>query len=161
MKKIISYNMIKKWCLFLIVVTMIQPAAAKSDADSNEKKSKTKKVSILMVIPGVQQLKSGKYVKGSLLLGSFIGSVTGAFVYNKKGSDWYDKYLTSTNVEEIILFRQETEKNLKKRNLFIAGIFSVWLAHIIDLKFFKSGKGGVKGELGKNKFNISFYYSFR
>jgi hypothetical protein len=153
--------MVKKWCLFLIAVMLIQPAAAMSDSDSNEKKPKTKKVSILMVIPGLQQLKSGKYVKGSLLLGSFIGSVTGAFVYNKKGSDWYDKYLKSTDVEEIILLRQSTEKNLKKRNLFIAGILTVWLVHIIDLKFFKSGKGGVKGEMGKNKFNISFYYSFR
>jgi hypothetical protein len=151
--------MIKKWCLFLIAVLLVQPMAAESNADTNEKK--TKKVSILMFIPGLQQLKSKKYVKGSLLLGSFIGSVAGAFAYNKKGSDWYDKYLNSTNVEEIILFRQKTEKNLKKRNLFIAGIFSVWLVHIIDLKFFKSGKGGVKGEMGKNKFNISFYYSFR
>ena len=114
-----------------------------------------------MFIPGIQQLKSKKYVKGSLLLGSFIGSVAGAVVYNKKGSDWYDKYSNSTNVEDIILFRQETEKSLKKRNLFIVGIFSVWLVHIIDLKFFKSGKGGVKGEVGKNKINIGFYYSFQ
>ncbi len=159
MKKIISYNMIKKLCLFLITVLLVQPVTAESNSDSNGKK--TKKVSILMFIPGVQQLKSKKYVTGSLLLGSFIGSVAGAVVYNKKGSNWYDKYSNSTNVEEIILFRQTTEKNLKKRNLFIAGIFSIWLVHIIDLKFFKSGKGGVKGEVGKNKINIGFYYSFR
>jgi hypothetical protein len=145
--------------LFLIAVLLVQPAIAESNSDSKEKK--TKKVSILMFIPGVQQMKSKKYLKGSLLLGSFIGSVAGAVVYNKKGNDWYDKYSTSTNVEEIILFRQKTEKNLKKRNLFIAGIFSIWLVHIIDLKFFKSKKGGVKGEVGKNKINIGFYYSFQ
>ena len=143
----------------MIAFLLIQPMAAESD--SNKKKSKEKKASILMFIPGIQQLKSKKYVKGSLLLGSFIASVAGAVTYNKKGSDWYDKYSNSTDVQEIILFRHKTEKSLKKRNLFIAGIFSVWLVHIIDLKFFKSGKGGVKGEMGKYKINIGFYYSFQ
>ena len=40
------------------------------------------------------------------------------------------------------------------------GIAAVWLAHIIDLKFFKSKKGGVKGEVDKNSILIGFYYSF-
>ena len=113
-----------------------------------------------MFIPGVEQIKSKKYVKGSLLLGAFIGSALAAFHYNKKGNDWYDKYQNSTNVDDIILFRQRTEDHLKKRNLFIAGIFSVWLVHIIDLKFFKSGKAGVKGTVSKNEINIGFYYHF-
>jgi hypothetical protein len=58
------------------------------------------------------------------------------------------------------MFRQNTEKNLKKRNLFLVGIASIWVIHIIDLKFFKSKKGGVKGEIGKNNINIGFYYHF-
>lgn len=148
--------MIKKWCWILILVFLTNWIA--TAADSNKKK--TRKVSILMLIPGVHQLKSGKYLKGTILLGSFIGSVTGAVTHNKKGNDWYDKYLNSTDVDEIILFRQKTEKSIKKRNLFIAGIFSAWLVHIIDLKFFKSSKGGVKGEVGKNSINIGFYYLF-
>lgn len=151
--------MTKKWCWFLAAVLLVQPLAfAEEKKNSDEKKTKT--ISFSMLIPGVEQIKSKKYVKGSLLLSAFIGSALGAFHYNKKGNDWYDKYQNSTNVDDIILFRQRTEDHLKKKNLFIAGIFSVWLVHIIDLKFFKSGKGGVKGTVSKNEINIGFYYHF-
>jgi len=153
--------MLKKVCFFLIAVLAFNfTAAAKDPSEKKSKEKKEKTVSIAMFIPGVQQLKSGKYVKGSLFLGTFIGTVAGTFTYNKKGNDWYDKYRNSTNVDDIIRFREEAEKSFKKRNLFIAGIFTLWLAHIIDLKFIKTKKGGVKGEIGKNNFNIGFYYSF-
>ena len=145
-------------CLLVNLNAMIaaeeQPDPGKSD------KEKPKTVSITMFIPGIHQLASGKFVKGTILLGSFLGCITGAVINNNKGNDWYDKYINSTNVEEIILFRQNTERSLKKRNLFMVGILSVWALHILDLKFFKSKKGGVKGEVGKNSFNIGFYYIF-
>ncbi|MCP4147322.1 MAG: hypothetical protein GY757_06180 [bacterium] len=148
--------MIKKICFFLALVLLIQGVYG---ADTpGDKKSKI--VSITMFIPGVQQIKTGKYGKGCLFLAAFLGSSTAVFAYNKKGNDWYDKYRISTNVNEVILFRQNTEKYLKKRNISIAALISTWLLHIIDLKLFKSKKGGVTGDAGKNKFNIGFYYSF-
>lgn len=156
--------MIKKLSLFLmlcLVVNINVVTAAEEQPDSSEPgKEKPKAVSITMFIPGIHQLASGKYVKGTILLGSFLSCITGAVIHNNKGNDWYEKYINSTNVEEIILSRQETEKSLKKRNLFIVGVLSAWALHIIDLKFFKSKKGGVKGEVGKNSFNIGFYYTF-
>ena len=124
------------------------------------KETKKKTISITKFIPGIEQLKSKQYVKGTLLLGSFIGTAAAALTYNKKGNDWYDKYRASTNVEDIILFRHNTEKNLKKRNLFIAGIFSVWLVHVIDLKFFKSKKGSIHAQVNQNEINIGFHYCF-
>ena len=148
----------KKWCWILAAVLLVRIPAPAEEKNSNQKKSKT--IPFSMLIPGVEQIKSKKYVKGALLLGTFLGSTLGAFHHNKKGSDWYDKYQNSTNVDDVILFRQRTEDHLKKRNLFIAGIFSVWLVHIIDLKFFKSGKAGVKGTVSKNEINIGFYYLF-
>lgn len=144
----------------MIALLLIRPAAAAGTADPDKKKPEEKTVSITKFIPGIPQLTTGKYIKGTLFLGSFIGTVVGTFVYNKKGNDWYEKYQNSTNVDEITLFREETEKNFKKRNLFMVGIFTIWLAHVIDLKFFKSRKSGVKGEVGKNSINIGFYYSF-
>jgi hypothetical protein len=156
--------MIKKLSLFLmlcLVVNLNAMTAAEEQPDSTEPgKKKPKTVSITMFIPGLHQLASGKYVKGTILLGSFLSCITGAVIHNNKGNDWYEKYINSTNVEEISLFRQKTGKSLKKRNLFIVGVLSVWALHIIDLKFFKSKKGGVKGEVGKNSFNIGFYYTF-
>jgi hypothetical protein len=145
-------------CL-LVNLNAITAAGEKPDA-SEPGKQKPKTVSITMFIPGIHQLASGKYVKGTILLGSFLSCITGAVIHNNKGNDWYKKYSDSTNVEEIILFRQKTEKSLKKRNLFIVGALSVWALHIIDLKFFKSKKGGVKGEVGKNSFIIGCYYTF-
>jgi hypothetical protein len=156
--------MIKKLSLFLMLCLLVNIsaiAAAGEQSDSSEPgKEKPKTVSITMFIPGIHQLASGKYVKGTILLGSFISCITGAVIHNNKGNNWYEKYINSTNVEEIVLFRQKTEKSLKTRNLFIIGALSVWALHIIDLKFFKSKKGGVKGEVGKNGFIIGCYYTF-
>ena len=147
--------------MLCLVVNLNAMTGAEEQPDSSDPgKKKPKTVSITMFIPGIHQLKSGKYVKGTILLGSFVSCITGAVVHNNKGNDWYEKYINSINVEEIILSRQKTEKSLKKRNLFIVGILSVWALHIIDLKFFKSKKGGVKGEVGKNSFNIGLYYTF-
>jgi hypothetical protein len=156
--------MIKKLSLFLMLCLLINlnamTAAGEQPDASEPDKEKPKTVSITMFIPGIHQLASGKYVKGTILLGSFLSCITGAVIHNNKGNNWYEKYIDSTNVEEIVLFRQKTEKSLKKRNLFIVGALSVWALHIIDLKFFKSKKGGVKGEVGKNSFIIGCYYTF-
>ena len=156
--------MIKKLSIFLILCLLVNlnaMTAAEEPPDSREPgKEKPKTVSITMFIPGIHQLATGKFVKGTILLGSFLSCITGAVIHNHKGNQWYEKYSNSTNVEEIILFRQNTEKSLKKRNLFIIGTLSVWALHIIDLKFFKSKKGGVKGEVGKNNFIIGYYYTF-
>jgi hypothetical protein len=135
-------------------------AAEEGPGESKKKETKAKRVPIFMFIPGIHQLKTGQYVKGGILLAAFLGSVTGALVHNKKGNDGYSRYLSSTNVEEIILLREKTGKSFKKRNLYIAGIFSTWVLHIIDVKFFKSGKAGVKGEVGKNNIAVGFYYRF-
>lgn len=156
--------MIKKLSLFLMLCLLVNInaiSAAEEKPDSREPdKEKAKAVSITMFIPGIHQLASGKYVKGTILLGSFLSCITGAVIHNNKGNDWYEKYINSTNVEKISLFRQNTEKSLKKRNFFIIGALSVWALHIIDLKFFNSKKGGVKGEVGKNSFIIGCYYTF-
>jgi hypothetical protein len=136
------------------------PAAEEDPGESKKKETRAKRLPITMFIPGIYQLKTGQYVKGGIFLAAFIGSVAGALIHNKKGNDHYNKYLNSTNVEEIILLREKTGKSFKKRNLYIVGIFSTWVLHIIDVKFFKSGKAGVKGEVGKNNITIGFYYRF-
>ncbi len=129
-------------------------------APESQGEKKAKPISISKFIPGVHQLEMKKYVKGSLLLGAFTGSIIGAIIFNKKGNDWYEKYKESINVEEIAQFRRNTEKAIRKRNLCIVGIVSVWLVHVIDLQFSKSDKAGVKGEAGKNSINLGLYYRF-
>lgn len=139
--------------LMLLVVTL--PVTAKE-----KKETRDNTISILKFVPGLHQLKTKKYFKGVLLLGSFVGAVTGAVIYNNKGNNWYDKYRESTNVEDIILFRKNTEDNFKKRNLFVIGIVSAFVLHLIDLKFSRSGKTGVKSEINKDRIDIGFYFKF-
>lgn len=146
----------KKICWTLIISLIVTHLTA--SANPNEKKTKT--IPITKFIPGIQQLKKKQYLKGTLLLTALIGTTTAALTFNKKGNDWYNKYQNSTNIEEITLFRKNTEKNFKKRNLFIAGIFSVWLIHILDLKFSKSKKSGIKTQVNHNEINIGIYYRF-
>jgi hypothetical protein len=128
--------------------------------DSDEKKKSDGTVSILKFIPGLPQLKEGKYLKGTLLLSSFITVVTGSILYNNQGNKSYNAYQKSTDVAEILLLRDETEKSFRKRNFCIVGIFSIFVVHILDLKFFKSKKAGVSGNIGKNTIDIGFYYRF-
>lgn len=145
----------------LLVASAPAAAAADNPGDPGNAGDKTTKtISLAMVIPGIQQIKNRQSFKGSLFLAAFVGSAAAAFYYNKKGNDWYAKYLASTNVEQILLFRKNTETTLKKRNLFLVSVFSVWLLHIMDLKFFKPGKSGVKSNVGKNEIDIGVYYSF-
>lgn len=129
-------------------------------AGAGTKKNKDGAISILKFIPGIPQLKAGKTFKGTLLLGSFLGTITGAFLYNHRGNQWYEKYQHSTDVADIILWRRHTEKSFKNRNLCLVGVFSLWLFHILDLKLFKSEKAGITGDVGKNKMEIGFYYGF-
>lgn len=154
--------MFKKWCWILIVTLLAAPAAvAQNPGDPGEPGAKkTNTISFTLVIPGLEQIKNKQYIKGSLFLAAFLGSAAAAFYYNKKGNDWYAQYRASTNVEQIMLYRKNTEKNLKKRNLFLIGVFSVWVLHILDLKFFKPGKNGVTGSVGKNEIHIGVYHTF-
>jgi hypothetical protein len=143
--------------LILALMLIINTTAFPADSD---KKKEAKPVPLTLFIPGIQQLNARQYLKGGLLLAAFAGSAAGAFIYNNKGNDLYNRYQDSTDVEEITSLRKQTERSFKKRNLFIIGIFSVWALHIIDLKFFKSPKASVKGEVGENNINIGIYYRF-
>jgi len=145
-------------CMVLLVCFALYTGAQTTDPGTK----KAKQVPLSLFIPGVYQLKNNQYIKGGLLLGAFAASISAALIFNKKGNDWYDKYRNSTNIDEIVRLRDKTEKTFKKRNLCIAGIFSVWLVHIIDVKFFKpkKGKAGVKGEAGNNTLSVGFYCSF-
>ena len=120
----------------------------------------SKGVSVVEFIPGLPQLISGKVLKGSLILGACLTTIAGTIWANQKGNDYYNQYLVSTDVEEVIELRAKAEKSYRSRNYFIIGMVSVWVLHLLDLKFFKNKKGGVKGEVKNNSLYFGFYYSF-
>ncbi len=121
------------------------------------------KKSFTILLPGVEQIKSRKYAKGIILAGSFLSFSVAAFVENKKGYDFYDKYKVAADLDSVVYYRSKTEDSFKRRNIFILGAFSIWVLHIIDLKFFsKKGKKktSIGGGIEKGGLNICFNFSF-
>ena len=145
--------MLKKIIVIFIFLVAV------STAFSKEKESFDSKLPITYVVPGIEQIKRGYYLKGIILFSSFSSCIGEAIINNNKGNDYYEKYLNSKIVDEIVLLREKTEQSFRRRNYFLIGAFSIWIFNLIDLQFFSREKG-VKGELSKNGFSISFYYTF-
>jgi hypothetical protein len=142
--------------IFLALLVLVLPLRAE---DENKGGEEVKPVPLLKVIPGAYQLKSGKILKGTLLLGAFCVAVAGAVIENHKGDKSYNDYLNSMDVNEVVLLRRETEDHYRARNYYIGGMLAVFLLHVLDLKFSR-GKKGIQSELSKDHFAVGVYYSF-
>ena len=142
--------------ILLTLLTLVFPLMAENKESGGQE---TKPVPLLKVIPGAYQLKSGKILKGTLLLGAFCAAVAGAVIENGKGDDSYGDYLSSMDVDEVVRLRLETERHYRARNYYIGGMLAVFLLHVLDLKF-SDGKKGVQSELSKDRFAVGLYYSF-
>jgi hypothetical protein len=155
------HNRYRKWSAFLILLFFVHILFGQEKEEPKKEEPNEKlEVSIIKFIPGAYQIKSGKILKGGILLSAFTAAVIGAIIENKRGNDLYEKYLESTDVEEIVSLRREAEKKFKNRNYYIAGTFGIWLLHLLDLKFFKNKKGGIQGEVTQKNISIGFYYTF-
>lgn len=120
----------------------------------------SKGVPIVKFIPGLHQLVSGKVLKGSILLGACLTTIAGAIWQNQRGNEFYDRYLASIDADEVIDLRSRAERSYRSRNYFIIGMVSVWVLHFLDLKFLKSKKVKVKGEVKNNRLCVGICYSF-
>jgi hypothetical protein len=119
-----------------------------------------KGVSIVKFIPGLPQLISGKVLRGGILLGACLATVAGAILENQRGNDYYEQYLVSIDVDEVVDLRQRAEKSFRARNYYIMGLISVWILHFLDLKFLKNKKAEVKSEVKTGGISIGICYSF-
>ncbi len=143
-----------------IIIFLLLALIIFSSPLSGENKEETSKIPFTYILPGIEQIKHKDYLKGVILLTSFSGCITGAIINNNRGNDYYEKYLNSVIVEEIVEMRRKTEDSFRKRNYFLVGAFSVWIIHLIDLQFFNNKTKGVKGEIRKNGFSFGLYYTF-
>lgn len=146
--------MIRKTILISTLIIFISGIVPGENNDKNKIG-----VPLVQFIPGITQLKEGKVIKGGILLGVFLATIAGAIIKNSQGNEYYDQYLESIVVEDIVELRKKAENCYRMRNYFIMGIFTVWVIHLLDLKFFKK-KGGVKGEIKNNSIRFGFYFSF-
>jgi len=144
--------------ILLLLALLINPLFSENKS-KNKKEKDSNLISVSYFIPGIKQIEEKRYIKGILFLSSFIGSVSFAIIENNNGNSYYEQYLKSTNIEEIIELRDNTEKSYKKRNYFLISAFSIWILHLLDLKFFTK-KSGVTGEINKDTFSLGIYLCF-
>ncbi len=140
--------------ILIVFFILTNPVFSEGKAEA-----KDGKIPFSYIIPGVEQIKRGYYFKGILFLSGFSICLTEAYLKNREGNSFYDRYLKSKVIGEIISLREKTEESFKKRNYYLVGAFSVWILHILDLQFFDKKKG-IKGEVHKDSFSIGFYYYF-
>jgi len=117
-------------------------------------------VSFLRFIPGIEQMAQRRPVTGILLITAFTAAIAGTVVQNKRGYDFYDRYLESVDPIEIVQLRRDAEHCFKTRNWFIAGIFLVCAVHLVDLKIFDKKKGKIKGEIKGSGFGLGLVVTF-
>jgi hypothetical protein len=150
--------MIKK--ITLVLILLFLPINIFSSEKLKTPKAKTsRKIGFSYIIPGIEQIKRGYYFKGGVLFASFVSIITEGVIENKRGNDYYNIYINSVDIDEIIKTRALAEKHFKKRNYYIIGGVSVWLINLVDLKFFSKNRG-IKGEIKKNYISFGFYYIF-
>lgn len=140
---------------FLILVFWMSLSGA-----LKQENEQVRMIPVAKFIPGIDQLFSGKTLKGGVLLSACLATVAGAIIENRCGNRYYEQYLESTDVDEIVELRKKAEGSFHNRNYCILGICTVWLVHVLDMKLFKAKKGVIKGEAKDHSVAVGFYYFF-
>jgi hypothetical protein len=143
-------------CISLALILLLSSLCLGGEGDIQPSKG----IPVEKFIPGLSQLISGKILRGGLLLGACLATVAGAIWENQRGNDYYEQYLVSTDIEEVVDLRSRAEKSFRSRNYYILGMVSVFVLHFLDLKFLKNKKGKLKGEVKNNALSFGIYYSF-
>ncbi|HDP95831.1 MAG TPA: hypothetical protein ENN40_10800 [Candidatus Aminicenantes bacterium] len=140
--------------LLLIPVLLVPPAFCR------ETENKDHSLPLERVIPGWVQLKSGKVLKGVLLLGGFIGTVAAAAVLNHRGNQAYDQYLASRDIVQVVELRNQTEQRFQTRNRLLVGTTAILALHFLDLKFTKKRYATITGDFSANGFRLNCRFDF-
>ena len=164
------YVRVKLSKLFKIILILILAFPVNGDGDSpsgsaEKKSNETRALEKSLIFPGWGQLHEKKYFKGILFLTAELFAITGAIINNKKGNSSYNKYRSSSTIENTVLYRDETERLDKQRNLFIAAGIGIWIINMADIYLIrkKMKKKGLKVSLSKginNEISFVINYSF-
>ncbi len=152
--------------ILILILAFPLSGAGDSPSDSTEKKSEeTRALEKSLIFPGWGQLHEKKYFKGILFLTAELIAVTGSIINNKRGNSNYNKYRSSSTIEDTVFYRNETERLDKQRNLFIAAGIGIWIINMADIYLLrkKMKKKGLKVSLSKginNEISFVINYSF-
>jgi len=140
--------MIRRWAIIPLIFILTVPVMP----DENDKEPPP--LSLEQVIPGWRQIRSGRRVKGLLLLSGFVGAITGAIIANHRGNEAYDNYLACRDTGLVADLRRETEARFRGRNWFLVGAAAIMGLHFLDLKLTKTKNAKITGDLDSVGFRI-------
>ncbi len=144
---------------FIVFTLLIRTTLGALDQQEQKEIENDNPIGWLDLIPGLRQLEKNRRITGYALLSGFCAGIGGAVLFHLRGRDRYRAYLDSTRIDEVIRFRDQTEKAFLGRNLFLAGTLAVWVVHVLDLTI-QAKRSRIKGEFTENCLRITFSYSF-
>lgn len=117
-------------------------------------------IPIRRIIPGWEQIRAGKSLKGILFLGSFLSTIAGAVIQNQQGNRAYDRYLECRDAIEVVELRKQAERRFRSRNLFLIGAAGVMAIHFLDLTLSKKPNARIQGKMADRGIHLECRISF-
>ncbi len=138
--KIYAREKLSKFLRILLIILLMaqlngKDNSLKNDTGNNVKENRSLEKSL--IFPGLGQIHEKKYFKGALFITAELITITGAFINNHLGNKNYNYYRSSKTGYDTSLYRIETERFDKNRNLFIATGIGIWMINMLDIYLFK------------------------
>jgi len=128
--------------VFLIIFLILFFQTSLNFTFSQEKEAKKnnedKKITSLkksLLFPGWGQLAEKRYFEGIIFATSELFCLYQIYSFNRKANYYYKKYKIATNVQDVLLYRERTEKYDKLRNKYILGAAGIWVLNLVDIYY--------------------------
>ncbi|MFC2167932.1 DUF5683 domain-containing protein [Acidobacteriota bacterium] len=150
---------------FLVLFIFSFSSFASEDGEDVSKERSFDSLQKSLVLPGWGQFAEKKYLEGVLFLSAEIFCLYKIFENNHRGNENYNLYKTAVNVDEVVKYRDLTEKYDRERNVFIMGAIGFWAVNLIDIYVIVKNKKNkdknfkIQLESGENKM-LSFTFTF-
>ncbi|MBN1165255.1 MAG: hypothetical protein JXB45_11795 [Candidatus Krumholzibacteriota bacterium] len=158
--------MLRKGCVLLVLFLLLSPSARAAEAED---------IIYSVLFPGWGQLRSGRYTRGTLLMGAEIVTLAGLMIVNiqyDRAVEGYDNaklmYDNATYIGDahyhydMMLEKYDSAENYHKyRNMMLGAAAGVWVIGVADMIWGKDAADPpLTLEVRNNGFMISKSFSF-
>ncbi len=151
---------------FLVFLFFSLSCFASEDGEDTSKDRSLNALQKSMLMPGWGQFAEKKYLEGAAFLSAEIFCLYKIFENNHRGNENYILYEAAGNVDDVVKYRDLTEKYDRKRNVFILTAVGIWAVNLIDIYVIVKNKKSkdknfkIQLESGENK-TMGFTLSYR
>lgn len=112
-----------------------------------------------LIFPGWGQLNEKKYAKGVFFMAAEFFCILQAISDNSQAEKYYNRYRNATIPDEVVFFRNQTEKYDIRRNQYLLAGAAVWIVNLVDIYICvgKKSKERIRVSL-KNEKNNGFIF---